>query len=154
MSRYPDHYNLQHRERDRDPRSQLFAGRTGGSEDPGQPSSSWAASSSFRAATPNSRGQYGDTTMSELESQNDMELEGLSAKVKMLKDITVAIGDEVTDSSRLLSTMNDGFDQTRTFLSGTMGRMTRMAQRSGIGWCVWLGFIALLFLFFVWVWLF
>ena len=33
------------------------------------------------------RGQYSDAVLSELESQNDSELEGMSAKVKMLKDV-------------------------------------------------------------------
>ncbi len=33
------------------------------------------------------RGQYSDAVLSELESQNDNELEGMSAKVKMLKDV-------------------------------------------------------------------
>ena len=33
------------------------------------------------------RGQYSDAVLSELESQNDTHLEGMSAKVKMLKDV-------------------------------------------------------------------
>ena len=33
------------------------------------------------------RGQYSDAVLSELESQNDNHLEGMSAKVKMLKDV-------------------------------------------------------------------
>lgn len=34
-----------------------------------------------------SRGQYSDAVLSELEGQNDVQLEGMSAKVKMLKDV-------------------------------------------------------------------
>lgn len=61
----------------------------------------------FRGATPNSkyvcpagmalqtgvitcvwdRGQYSDAVLSSLESQNDSEVEGISAKVKMLKNV-------------------------------------------------------------------
>ncbi len=37
--------------------------------------------------TTRNRGQYSDAVLSELESQNDGELEGMSAKVKMLKDV-------------------------------------------------------------------
>jgi len=33
------------------------------------------------------RGQYSDAVLSELEGQNDVQLEGMSAKVKMLKDV-------------------------------------------------------------------
>jgi hypothetical protein len=34
------------------------------------------------------RGQYSDAVLNELESQNDTQLEGMSAKVKMLKDVS------------------------------------------------------------------
>lgn len=37
------------------------------------------------------RGQYSDAVLSELESQNDEELEGMGAKVKMLKDVSDAL---------------------------------------------------------------
>lgn len=33
------------------------------------------------------RGQYSDAVLSSLESQNDSEVEGISAKVKMLKNV-------------------------------------------------------------------
>ncbi|MCJ1315883.1 protein transport protein bet1, partial [Xylographa vitiligo] len=94
------------------------------------------------------RGQYSDAILSELESQNDDQVEGMSAKVKMLKDITIAIGDEIRDSSKLADKMNDSFDNTRVRLKGTMNRMLRMAERTGVGWRVWLGFFAaVIFLF-------
>ena len=48
---------------------------------------------SFRAGDDadkmSSRGQYSDAVLSELESQNDDQVEGMSAKVKMLKDVRV-----------------------------------------------------------------
>ncbi|KAI9750795.1 MAG: hypothetical protein M4579_006296, partial [Chaenotheca gracillima] len=106
----------------RDPRSALFDGyagdrNRGNSQSPAQSgigSSGYTNGSipgpgmgnnTFRPATPNSRGQYSDSVLSSLESQNDNELEGMSAKVKMLKDITVAIGDEIRDSSALADKM-------------------------------------------------
>jgi len=126
------------------------------------------------------RGQYSDAVLSELEGQNDVQLEGMSAKVKMLKDvcslpfsplpcsppllptsfqqhpqqITLAIGDEIRDSSALTDTMNDSFDNTRVRLRGTMNRMLRMAEKTGVGWRVWLGFFAAVGVVFWWVWLF
>jgi hypothetical protein len=41
----------------------------------------------FRTATPNSRGQYSDAVLNELESQNDGQVEGILGKVRMLKDV-------------------------------------------------------------------
>lgn len=35
-----------------------------------------------------SRGHYSDAVLSSLESQNDAEVEGITAKVKMLKDVS------------------------------------------------------------------
>lgn len=90
--------------------------------------------------------------MDQLESQNDAQIEGLSAKVKMLKEITVKIGDEVRDSNKLLSGMEDNFEQARIKLKGTFTRMIRMAERSGVGWRAWLGLFAFIFLIFFYVW--
>ncbi|KAL2054478.1 hypothetical protein ABVK25_005226 [Lepraria finkii] len=159
----------------RDPRSALFDSYTGdrnrtGSNSPARGGSGYgyAAGSGlgvgdsgigqvnggFRAATPNSRGQYSDAVLSELENQNDNELEGISAKVKMLKNLTVSIGDEIRSSSSLADAMNDSFDNTRTRLRGTMNRMLRMAEKTGVGWKVWVGFFLAVWLIFVYVWLF
>lgn len=44
---------------------------------------------SFRSATPNTRGQYSDAVLSELESQNDEQVSVLSSKVSMLKDVSL-----------------------------------------------------------------
>ncbi|CAD6582228.1 MAG: protein transport protein bet1 [Alectoria sarmentosa] len=102
----------------------------------------------FRSATPNSRGQYSDAVLSELENQNDQHLEGISAK------ITVSIGDEIRASSSLADTMNDSFDNTRVRLRGTMNRMLRMAKKTGVGWKVWVAFFVAVWLIFAYVWLF
>lgn len=68
--------------------------------------------------------------------------------------MTVAIGDEIRESSALAEKMNDTFDQTRLRLRGTMNRMLIMAERTGVGWKVWLGFFALVWCLFTYVWLF
>lgn len=68
--------------------------------------------------------------------------------------MTTAIGDEIRDSSALADKMNERFDNTRVRLRGTMNRMLVMAERSGIGWRVWLGFFAAVILIFLYVWLF
>lgn len=126
------------------------------------------------------RGQYSDAVLSELENQNESQIEGMSAKVKMLKDvkpspfpslqpltyqeklmipsrpiqITLAISSEITSSTSLAENMNDSFDNTRVRLRGTMNRMLRMAERTGVGWRAWMLFLAVVTGLFWWVWLF
>lgn len=68
--------------------------------------------------------------------------------------MTVAIGDEIRESSALAEKMNEGFDQTRLRLRGTMNRMLVMAERTGVSWRVWLAFFAVVIFLFVYVWLF
>ena len=68
--------------------------------------------------------------------------------------MTTAIGDEIRESSALAEKMNDTFDKTRLRLRGTMNRMLLMAQRTGVGWKVWLAFFAAVCLLFTYVWLF
>ncbi|RPB26297.1 hypothetical protein L211DRAFT_781894, partial [Terfezia boudieri ATCC MYA-4762] len=137
----------------RDARSQLF-GDHGGGGSSGTGLRAPSPGYGYRPATPNSLGQYSASVLEELESQNDAQVEGLSAKVKMLKDITEAIGAEVRESSTLIQNMNDTFDNTRIRLRGTMNRMLIMAHRTGVGWRAWLLFIFTVIGIFWYVWLF
>ncbi|KAJ5476984.1 hypothetical protein N7539_007128, partial [Penicillium diatomitis] len=107
----------------------------------------------FRSVTPDKKGHYSDAVLSSLESQNDAEVEGITAKVKMLKDMTIAIGDEIRDTS-YINTLENSFESTRVRLRGNMTRMLRMAERTGISWKVWLAFFFAVFLLFFYVWLF
>lgn len=68
--------------------------------------------------------------------------------------LTVAIGDEIRDSSALTEKMNDTFDGTKVRLRTTMNRMLIMAEKSGIPWKVWFSFFLAVFGLFTWVWLF
>lgn len=74
------------------------------------------------------------------------------ADMKSLQ-ITVRIGDEIRDSTALAEKMNDQFGNTSARLKGTMNRMLRMAQSTGVGWKVWLGFFAFVVFLFWYVWL-
>jgi blocked-early-in-transport protein 1 len=67
--------------------------------------------------------------------------------------MTIAIGDEIRQSSALADTMNESFDNTRIRLRGTMNRMLLMAQRTGIPWKIWLMFFAAVGLLFFYVWI-
>ncbi|KAL5117067.1 protein transport protein bet1 [Pleosporales sp. CAS-2024a] len=101
------------------------------------------------------RGGYSSAAvLDELESQNENEHVGiLTSKVRQLKDLTHLIGDEIRDSTSLAEKMNDQFENSRLRLRGTMNRMLRMAQKTGVGWRVWLAFFAAVILLFWWVWL-
>lgn len=62
--------------------------------------------------------------------------------------MTSAIGDEIRDSTKLAESMNNTFENTSVKLKGTMNRMLRMAERTGVGWRVWgLFFLAVILLF-------
>lgn len=67
--------------------------------------------------------------------------------------ITSAIGVEIRDSSQLAESMNESFDTTQRRLKGTMNRMLRMAERTGVGWKVWVLFFVAVWGVFGWVWL-
>jgi blocked-early-in-transport protein 1 len=89
-----------------------------------------------------------------MESQSDEQVSTILGKIGRLKDLTTQIGDEIRSSSNLADTMNDGFSVTSQRLKGTMRRMLRMAEKTGVGWRVWLGFFAAVILLFWYVWLF
>lgn len=122
--------------------------------DPWSEGENRASSHGYRAATPNQRGQYSNAILSSLESQNDSEVEGILGKVRLLKSMTVAIGDEIRESSALADMMNERFEGTRLRLRGTMSRMLVMSQKTGVGWKVWLAFFVAVILLFSWVRLF
>lgn len=113
-------------------------------------------STSTKSKPPASSSPYTSTALLDhLEAQNEnAQTSLLSSKVSQLKQLSIAIGDEIRDSSSLAQTINDSFENTSTKLKGTMKRMLRMADRTGVGWKVWLGFFAVVWLLFVYVWLF
>lgn len=87
-------------------------------------------------------------TAEDLEEQNDQRLDGLTARVSMLKEITLNIGTEVRESTKDLGVLGEAFETTSAFLGGTFNRMNKMAKRQGTWFCN-----MMLFLLFV-TWLF
>ena len=65
--------------------------------------------------------------------------------------ITVAIGDEIRDSTKFAESMNTTFENTQARLKGTMNRMLRMAEKTGVGWRIWLLFFVAVILLFMYV---
>jgi len=118
----------------------------------------------FNTPTPSSSGrstpfhdyssgaQHSSRSAEEVESQNDERIEGLTAKVKLLKEVTIAIGTEVKDSATQLSQMNDAFAETSGILSGTFNRLKRMSSRQGCRYIWYIMFLAAVFWFFIVVW--
>ncbi|KAI8078494.1 hypothetical protein BDF21DRAFT_452805 [Thamnidium elegans] len=77
-----------------------------------------------------------DRDLDYLESQNDDEITGLSAKVKILKNITGKIGEEIRHGNSFIDTMNDQFSNTGSVLGKTMNNFKLMAEKeSGTMWC-------------------
>lgn len=74
--------------------------------------------------------------------------------VGLMVQITLAISSEIKSSTSLADNMNDSFDNTRVRLRGTMNRMLRMAERTGVGWKAWLLVLMGVFGVFFWVWIF
>ncbi|PNS13863.1 Protein transport protein bet1 [Sphaceloma murrayae] len=113
-----------------------------------------AAPERSRSAVSFEKKGYNTAVLDELESQNDSQVSEMGKRVAMLKDITIKIGDEIRDSTALAEKMNDSFGVAGVKLKGTMNRMLRMAERTGVGWKVWLGFFAAVGFLFWYVWLF
>ncbi|ODQ63134.1 SNARE domain-containing protein [Nadsonia fulvescens var. elongata DSM 6958] len=88
----------------------------------------------------------------DLEDQNDTQLDGLMSKVSQLKGLTTQIGDEIRDSSRFLSGLEENFENAGTRLKGTFNRMLVMADNAGVGWRAWLVVFCLVFGAFWFVW--
>jgi len=88
----------------------------------------------------------------DLEGQNDERLEGLTAKVKLLKDISIGIGNEVKNSVPDLDTLTDTFAESSGILNGTFRRMNNMSQRQGCRWLWYMVFLIVVFWFFIVVW--
>ncbi|KAJ9478294.1 Protein transport protein BET1 [Pseudozyma hubeiensis] len=92
-------------------------------------------------------------TAEDLEEQNDQRLDGLTARVSMLKEITLNIGTEVRESTKDMGVLGEAFENTSAFLGGTFKRMNKMAKRQGGWFCnmmLFLLFVTWLFVFLWW----
>ncbi|TKY86782.1 hypothetical protein EX895_004422 [Sporisorium graminicola] len=91
-------------------------------------------------------------TAEDLEEQNDQRLDGLTARVSMLKEITLNIGSEVRESTKDLGVLGEAFDNTSAFLGGTFKRMNKMAKRQGGWFCNMMLFLLFVTWIFVVLW--
>ncbi|KAG2203114.1 hypothetical protein INT47_004921 [Mucor saturninus] len=91
-----------------------------------------------------------DRDLDYLESQNDDEISGLSAKVKILKSITGKIGEEIRHGNSFIDTMNDQFSNTGSVLGKTMNNFKIMASKESgtMWWCLTLFIVFIIFFFY------
>ncbi|KAI8919268.1 hypothetical protein PhCBS80983_g00234 [Powellomyces hirtus] len=69
-----------------------------------------------------------------LERDNDEHVGVLGDKLSQLKQISIAIGDELTLQKDVLDGLGKGFDNTGNILSATMRRFTVMARTQNGRW--------------------
>lgn len=93
------------------------------------PSSSSARSVSSWWPTGNSDSRLAE----QLEEGNDERLQGLSDRVKILKDITLGIGNEVREGTKDLNSLQEAMSNAGALLGNTFTKMNKMARRQG-GW--------------------
>ncbi|CAO1624994.1 unnamed protein product [Parajaminaea phylloscopi] len=95
-----------------------------------------------------------DSRMAEqLEEGNDERLQGLSDRVKILKDITLGIGNEVREGTKDLNSLQEAMSNAGALLNNTFNKMNHMARRQGGWFCnmmLFLLFICWLFVFLWW----
>ncbi|KAJ3075488.1 hypothetical protein HDU98_007986 [Podochytrium sp. JEL0797] len=89
--------------------------------------------SPHNGAGSSSSGSYGYESHDAFMQQNDEHASDLSAKVNVLREISLQIGDEVNYQNKLLSGMESDFDKTGNILTHTIKRLGQVA-RSPNGW--------------------
>lgn len=92
-----------------------------------------AASNGGSTWWPTSSTRSGDLQAQQLEEQNDQRLSGLSDRVKILKNITMGIGNEVREGNKELEGFGEMMSGASAYLGGTFKKMNVMARRQG-GW--------------------
>ncbi|GAB6022259.1 BET1-like protein [Chamberlinius hualienensis] len=75
-------------------------------------------------------GRIGVSSEDSMDSHNRQMSERLSQKVTTLKSLAFDIESEAKDHNHLLRNVDDDFDSTGGFLSGTVNRMSTMIARS------------------------
>ena len=83
-----------------------------------------------------------------MENENDAQISALLGKVNQLKEVSVQIGNHVRDDNKMLNGMGDQFDSSGSMLSGTVKRLSALAN-SKDGWhMIYLAlFVVFVFLF-------
>ena len=118
------------------PYAQRAAGGAAGQDEVGAPKKEPGHNAGFVSLFGGSTAQQ--QSAADLEEQNDARLEGLSERIKLLKDISMGIGREVRESTGELN-----------FLGNTFNRMNNMARRQKGWFCNMMLFLLLVVWIFV-----
>lgn len=92
--------------------------------------------------------------MAMLESQSDDTMNEMKYKLGALKELSIAMGDQINKSKNTLGDLAEDMGMSSERISDNMNRMRRFVEQGGVGWKVWAGFTVIILWFFVWVWLF
>lgn len=130
----------------RDLRTQLFSAPNGLTKPPSR------SNSPYDKVTPTSSKQNESYLMS-LESQNDEELDSMSQKVAMIKNLGLRMGTEINKSIKLNDNIADNMEKGKITLKNTYNKMVIMSERAGISCKLWFVVFFIVFLWFFWVWI-
>lgn len=126
-------------------RTQLFGGGDFGNYQQPKPSSlSDRLPSNF---------DYSQASLSQLESQSEMQMGLMSEKINALKSLSIRMGDEIRGSNNTLDQLGNTFEQTGTKLKKNFKKMMIMAKNSRIPLKTWLIIFGILVLLFFYVWI-
>ena len=83
-----------------------------------------------------------------MENENDAQISALLGKVSQLKEVSVQIGNHVREDNRMLNGMGDQFDSSGSMLSGTVKRLSALANSKDSWHMAYLAvFVVFVFLF-------
>lgn len=81
------------------------------------------------------------------EQQNNAQLDALHGQIRVLKNLSIGIGDEVRDQNNFLSNMNRDMEGARNLMSSTLGKVSEMIASGGSQHlCLLTGFIVFVFI--------
>ncbi|CCE65428.1 hypothetical protein TPHA_0L00720 [Tetrapisispora phaffii CBS 4417] len=96
---------------------------------------------------------YSQSTLAQLESQSEENMNVMNEKIKALKSLSLRMGDEIRGSNKSLDTLGDTFENATVKLKHTYTNMMIMAKKSGISFTTWILIFVVVFLLFFWVWI-
>ncbi|KAI8816849.1 uncharacterized protein EV422DRAFT_571382 [Fimicolochytrium jonesii] len=86
-----------------------------------------------------------------MEQENDQHVGILGDKLSQLKQISIAIGDELHLQRNLMDEMDKDFDKTGSFLESTMRRLNIMARKQNGRWMWYLILFVLAVFFYIYL---
>ncbi|CAM9117194.1 unnamed protein product [Chrysoparadoxa australica] len=87
-----------------------------------------------------------------MEMENNSHINNLSNQVSMLKELTIDIGNEVSDQNRFLDGIGGSMFDASGMLGGTLKKINGMMARGGeLHMCYLVGFIVFAFLVIWWI---